>query len=278
MSTFFRRLAGARVWIVLQFVLTLILLLLGLAWTRLPDKHAWQVALTLLVPVLLAISFLELQAGTMRKLADDDGHRVKLVWGAVTLLLWIAVFLLAWRLFDWADDQIPQWSDYIHSLLPKGLRASLLTGEHIQSVLFTVEWIFRWVVVPAKLIPLAAASAQSGLRLPWRRVIGLLWNWRWWAGVIVAAVVAILPPSHLFNALPTGSVAAQEWHVLLKMVAVYLLAMGSWVLLLGWQAALFAGKQAPPSEEALVAVPVLTGPPDRDLSAKVDVPSEGESR
>ena len=40
----------------LQFGLTLVLILLGLAWTRLPDKHWWQVALTLLVPLLLAIS------------------------------------------------------------------------------------------------------------------------------------------------------------------------------------------------------------------------------
>ena len=153
----------------------------------------------------------------------------------------------------------------------------MLTWAHIQSALFTIEWIFRWVIVPAKLIPFAAASAQGGLRLPWRRIIRLLWNWRWWTGVIVAALVAILPPSHLFNALPTGSVAAQEWHVILKMVGVYLLVIGSWVLLLGWQATLLAGKLAPPAEEALAAVPVLSGPPDRDMSAKADIPSGEQS-
>ena len=276
LKSFVQRIQRARIWIILQFVLTLVLLLLGLAWTRLPDKHVWQVALTLLVPFLLAISFLELQAGTMRKLADDDEHRVKLVWGAVTLVLWIAVVLLTWRALDWCDDQIPQWSDYIHSLLPKGMRASLLTWAHIQSVLFTIEWVLRWVIVPAKVIPLAAASAQGGLRLPWRRIIRLLWNWRWWAGVIVAALVAILPPSHWFNAMPAGTVAAQEWHVILKLAACYLLVMGSWVLLLGWQATLFAGKQAPPTEEALAAVPVLSGPPDDHLKAKAAIPSDGD--
>ena len=279
LKSFFHRIQRARVWIVLQFVLTLVLLLIGLAWTRIPDKHVWQVVLELLIPVLLAIGFLELQAGTMRKLADDDGHRVKLVWGAVTLLLWIAVALLTWRALDWCDDQIPQWSDYIHSLLPKGLRASLLTWAHIQTVLFTIEWILRWIVVPAKVIPYAAASSQTGLRLPWRRIIfGMLWDWRWWAGITVAALVAILPPSHLFNGLPTGSVAAQEWHVILKLVAVYLLVIGSWVLLLAWQATLFAGKQAPPKEEELVAVPVLSGPPDRNAHAKGEIPPGEESK
>jgi len=278
MKSFVRRLALARVWIVLQFVLTLVLLLLGLAWTRIPDKHVWQVVVELLIPVLLAIGFLELQAGTMRKLADDEGHRVKLVWGAVTLVLWIAAALLTWWVLDWCDDQIPQWGDYIHSMLPKGLRASLLTWAHIKGTLFVIEWIFRWIVVPAKLIPFAAASAQSGLRLPWRRIIRMLWNWRWWAGVVVASLVAIVPPSHFFSALPTGTVAAQEWHVILKITASYLLVIGSWVLLLGWQATLFAGKQVPPRDKELVAVPVLTGPPDRDTSAKADIPPEEESQ
>lgn len=60
--------------------------------------------------------------------------------------------------------------------------------------------------------------------------------------------------------------------MILKLIAVYLLAMGSWVLLLAWQATLFAGKQAPPKEEELVAVPVLSGPPDRNASAKADIP------
>jgi len=93
----------------LQFGLTLLLILLGLAWTRLPDKHGWQVALSLLIPLLLIVSALELEAGTLRKLAGDDGRRVKLVWGAMTLLVWIAIGVALWALLDWCDDQIPLW-------------------------------------------------------------------------------------------------------------------------------------------------------------------------
>ena len=47
-----RRLGGGWHWVAAQFVVTLLLILAGLAWTRLPDKHVWQVALTLLVPLL----------------------------------------------------------------------------------------------------------------------------------------------------------------------------------------------------------------------------------
>ena len=97
----FRRIRLSSVWVALQFGLTLLLILLVLAWTRLPDKHVWQVLLTLLVPVLLGISFLELEAGTMRALADDDGRRVKLVLGACTLLVWVALFWACWAALDW---------------------------------------------------------------------------------------------------------------------------------------------------------------------------------
>ncbi len=82
----FRRLRVSMRWVGAQYVLTMVLILLGLAWTRLPDRRVWQVALTLLVPLLLAISILELEAGTIRALANDDGKRVKLVFGAMTLL------------------------------------------------------------------------------------------------------------------------------------------------------------------------------------------------
>ena len=43
----------------------------------------------------------------MRALADDDGRRVKLVWGAMTLLVWVAIFWACWAVLDWCDDQIP---------------------------------------------------------------------------------------------------------------------------------------------------------------------------
>ena len=101
------RLGRARVWVGLQFGLTLVLIAVGVVWTRLPDKHWWQVGLTLVIPLLLIVSLLELQAGTMRKLADDDGKRVKLVWGAVSLLFWAAIMWACWWVLDWCGDSKP---------------------------------------------------------------------------------------------------------------------------------------------------------------------------
>jgi hypothetical protein len=239
LNDIFGRLRQSRRWVVAQFVGTPLLILAGIAWTRLPEKHLWQVALSLLVPLLLAISALELEAGTMRSLAGGDGKRVKLVWGAMTLLAWIAVVWLAWALLDWCDDQIPQWAGYLNSQAPAHARAKLFTYDHIVLWMTILKWVVRWIVVPAKVIPYAIASAQWGWRLPVRRVLRLLRDWRWWSAVMIAALVAVELPARFFAPNPYGTVSAQVWHVSLKLAVTYILAVGSWVLLLAWFAVLF---------------------------------------
>jgi hypothetical protein len=236
-------------WVVAQFVGTLLLILLGIAWTRLPEKHVWQVLLSLLLPLLLTICALWLQAGTMRSFAGDDGKRVKLVLGAMTLLIWMALFWACWAILDWCDDRIPLWAGYLNSQAPAHARAKLFTYEHIQHGLLIAEWVMRWVVVPAKIIPYTVASAQWGWRLPVRRVLRILWNWRWWPAVVLAALLSVWLPGWLFAGDPHGTVSAQIWHVSLKLIATYLLALGSWVLLLGWAAVLFERQRPLPESD-----------------------------
>ncbi|MGA9671532.1 MAG: hypothetical protein WBQ94_20145 [Terracidiphilus sp.] len=265
------RLTRARWWVVAQFVGTLVLIAVGLAWTRLPEKYFVQVALDLLIPLLLVISALELQASTIRSLADNDGKRVKLVWGAITLLVWIAIGAAFWAFLDWCDDQIPQWSDYIHSQLPAHQRAQLFTWAYIQLWLDRLEWVLRWVVLPAKLIPYGVASVQWGWRLPIRRILRMLFNWRWWLAVVLAATIGVAIPTGLFSPKPHGTVSEQIWTVVFKVAVAYVLAVGSWVLLLAWVVTLF-GRQQPPTEEALVAEPVLAGPPRGNKGATAEIP------
>ncbi len=245
------RLSQSRRWVVAQFVGTPLLILIGIAWTRLPEKHLWQVALSLIVPVLLAISILELNAGTMRSFVGGDGKRVKLVWGAVTLLFWIAVVWISWTILDWCDGQSYQWASYLNSQAPAHWRARFFTYDHLAHWITILIWIFRWIVVPAKVIPYSMASAQTGYRLPLRRVLQLLWNWRWWPAVIVAALLGVWLPGLFFAVDPHGSVSAQIWRVSLKLAATYLLAMISWVLLLAWAAVLLAREMPLPEDDAL---------------------------
>jgi hypothetical protein len=273
-----RRLRGNWRWVAAQFVLTLILILLGLAWTRLPDKHWWQVALTLLVPLLLAVCVLELEAGTMRALADDDGRRVKLVFGAMTLLVWVALFWACWAALDWCDDQIPSWASYLNSKASAGERATVLTYVHIQKWLTIAEWVLRWIIVPGKIIPYAIASAQWSWRVPFRRIIRLLLNWRWWPAVVLAALAGVALPGHFFAGLPQGTVTHQIWAVVFKLVASYVIAVGFWIVLLAWAAVLMSreagGAEQGGDDDSMVPVPVGSGPLRED-SVRLPLPESG---
>jgi hypothetical protein len=246
-----RRLRQSHRWVVLQFAGTALLILVGILWTRLPEKHIWQVALSLLLPLLLAASALALQAGTVRALADDDGKRVHLVWVAVSLMFWIVVVWIAWVLLDSCDGRIASWASYLNSQAPAHLRARLLTFEHIYNGLRRLEWILRWIVVPAKVIPYVAASAQWGYKLPWRRVLRLLWNWQWWLAVVLISLLAVWLPGWLFTGNPHGAVSAQVWRIGLKLFASYLLGIAGWLLLLGWGSALFSAQGSLPENDSL---------------------------
>jgi hypothetical protein len=250
----FHRLRLSLPWVGAQFVLTLVLILAGLGWSLLPDKHLWQVVLALLVPLLLAVSILELEAGTMRALSDDDGRRVKLVFGACTLLVWVALFLACWAALDWCDDRISQWASYLSARASAGDRATLFTYGHILSCLAFAEWILRWIIVPGKIIPYAIASAQWGWRVPFRNIIRLLFNWRWWLAILLAALVAVALPAHFFHGLPGGTVVLEVWAILLELAATYLLAVACWVLLLAWAAVLLSRsihRMGEPGEDSL---------------------------
>jgi hypothetical protein len=276
---FFLRLRRSRWWIAIQFVGTPLLLVAGLAWTQIPDRHWWQVALTLAIPLVLVISILEVEAGTMRALADDDGMRVKLVWGACTVLVWAGLFWACWAALDWCDDQIPAWAGYLDSKASASERATTLTYAHIAHWLSVIEWILRWIIVPGKIIPYSVVSAQWGWRIPFRRVFRLLLGWRWWPAVVAAALVGVSLPAHFFSTIPHGTVSAQVSAVAWKLVATYVLVIGGWVLLLAWAAVLLDRIASDAEEDGdALGEPVIVGSgPLGEDAVRLPPPEEGES-
>ncbi len=275
----FRRLRSSLAWVAAQFWATLLLILAGVAWTRLPDKYAWQVGLTLLVPLVLLAAVLLLQAGTMRRLLNDEQRRAHWAVGTLTLLVWTAIVWAAWALLDWCSDQIPDWAGYLNSRASAHARATLFTYDHIQSWLAILVWIFRWIVVPAKVIPYAMASTQWGWRLPWRKIIRLLFNWRWWLAAVIAALVAVDWPGHFFTSEPQGTVSHQVWAIMLKLSGTYLMAVVCWVLLMAWCAVLLCRtrpNKVQLSDDSLVPAPVGSGPLGED-SVRLPLPKSGDN-
>jgi len=273
-----RRIRGASGWVAAQFWATLLLILVGIGWTRLPDRYTWQVGLSLLVPIILFALALLLQAGTMRKLFDRERGRVPLAIGVLMLVVWAALVWLTWWALNWCDDQIPEWAGYLNSRASAHARASFFTYDHIQHWLTLLEWILRWIVIPAKVIPYALASAQLGWRLPWRSILRILFNWRWWLAVVIASLVGVALTGHFFSGLPHGTVSHQVWAVILKLAGAYLLAVSCWVLLLAWAAVLLdhgARSAGGPGGGSFVPTPVHSSPLGED-SVRLPLSESGD--
>jgi hypothetical protein len=206
----------------------------------------------------------------MRALLDDKKGRIRLLWSSLALLVWGAVGAAIWALLDWCDDQLYPWANYLNSLAPAHARVTWLASSNIRNALGVVEWIL-YVLVVGKLIVLGTASAQWGLRLPVRRLMRVLLDWRWWLAVVLVGLASKFTPALFFSGTPSGPPAGQVMMVAAGVVTVFLVLAAGWVLLLGW-AAVLLGRAEPPTEEVLVPVPVLAGPEDKSRSAAVDVP------
>ncbi|MBS1805628.1 MAG: hypothetical protein JST28_19875 [Acidobacteria bacterium] len=272
------RLGHAWPWIIVQFAGILVFILIGLAWTRVPDKSAWDVFLTLTLPILLLITLLLIETATMRRLMDNEADRARLVWATGLLAFWVALGMAAWLLLDWCDTRIPNWASYLNSRFSSSNRATVFTYDHLQHWLTLVEWVLRWIIVPGKLILCATATSHWGWRVPFRRVLRVMLSWRWWLAVILCSLVAIAWTSTFFAGIPHGSVSHQVWAVALKLTGVYILAIAAWLALLAWAAALlsWANPSSDPGEFA--PVPALVSPSDDSKRASVRLPlPEGSS-
>lgn len=262
------RTVRARMWVVLQLIGVALLIALGLAWTRIPEKHVGHVLLTILVPLLIATAFLLLQAGTIRSMLApiaNDSHprsdRIGLVWGAATLLLWLLAGWLLWLLVDRFDAHIENWAGYLNSRFDPALRSHLASYAHISSWLGKTAWVLRWVIVPGFLLPLGCSAAFGLRRLPWKRIDRVWIDWRWWPVVLVLALAGQAWPGTFFDAIPHGTVHAQVGRVVLKITVAYFLAVVSWILSLAWSAALLAGNLPHPGDGLEpVAEPALLSP------------------
>lgn len=192
---------------------------------HLPGNLAWLAGL---LPAVLLICVPVLLALTVRSLMNGETKRLWLVWGTLALLACIVLALGGWFSLDLCFS----------GRFPHRIWLNLL------------GWALGWLVLPAIFIPLTAASAQWGWRLPWRRVLHVAMEWRWWLGVLSAAIVGVAMPELILNITPAGEQLESGWNLWMKLSAVSLLEMGSWVALLGWVAVMF-GRQKPQQEPSL---------------------------
>jgi hypothetical protein len=166
--------------------------------------------------ILIMIVATVVQTGMLRSLMRNRAKRGHPVWGAVALILWGMLCLIAAEMQDYLQEPV-------------------------------LQWLLAWVVVPAISFPFAAASAVSGFRLPWRRILRVVGAWRWWLAVLLAGAFGKLAELY-FDSLHPAYVWDVNLATGLKMGAVDVLEMGVWILLIAWLAVLFDLTGAPGGE------------------------------
>jgi hypothetical protein len=234
-------LIGAKLWRARWAVLALLVWVV--AWTELPYVSglppAWAWTGGLFVGAV-CLALVVLQVFLMRALITAEEKRSGVVWGLLSLLAWGVVGLVIAVLV----------SLYAHSMVAIAL---------------------CWVIGPAVLVPFAMASAQWGFRLPWGRVLRIVGAWKWWVGVVLAAILGAGLPAMLLVVTSNGDDALKGLAAWVVRLIANLISAAVWVVLLGWLAVLF-GRQNPPKEEVMVREPVGVGPKEDVRRAKADLP------
>ena len=255
---------------------TLLLILRGLAWTRLPDKHVWQVAAHSADPAAArhlgarVAGRHHARARRRRRQARQAGlgrcHSAGLDRHGLGLL-GVA------RLVRRPDSAVGRLSELAGLGLTRAPR--LFTYDHIQ----------RWLTMPSGYCAGSWCRPRS-FPMQWHRRSGAgvcpcggfcascgtgAGGWRWcWRRCSAWCCQATSLPECPRNG------TAQVGVVVLKLAAAYLLAVVSWVLLLAWAAVLFARTQsgAKPPDDSLVPASAQSGPLGED-SARLPLPESG---
>lgn len=159
-----------------------------------------ETAATVSMAVVLIVAALILTAGTARAMFHEETRRVRFAWGVLSVLVWGAIALGA------------------------SFGISLVHGS-------VLPWALSWIALPIVVLPFAIASAQWSFRLPWASVLRVLFDVRWWFGVVLAALAGSALPNLM---LAVSVNAPHDWEFWLERLIRDSLFMASAVLLLAW--------------------------------------------
>jgi hypothetical protein len=212
---------------VLHFIVNALVLWLGYYWLGIGESNGWRLAWSAIVAVLFITSAVWLH-GTAFVYFEGESER-RLATAAKTALRHVLPLaalavcgLIFYGVLRWVEAAFPHRGFVIASYLTMKLRTPV-RPETIVLIFSIMLWLVRWLLVPALLLPLAAAVAIRG----WRGVRGDLFrsrrNWIYWIEVWVLLVCSIWLPVKLLEWVP--EISGFRWQMvsfLLRISAGYL--------------------------------------------------------
>ena len=186
----------------------------------------------------------------------------RLVWAMLLLAFWIALGLgrvAVAGLVRRSDTRLGQLSEFAlliaRSCHGIHLRSSA-TLVHPGRVGLPLDHRSRQVIV------CAVATSQWGWRVPFRRVLRVMFGWRWWVAVIFCSLACSRMAVNILRGHSPRFGFASDMGRFAQAHRRIRPYRCSWLTLLAWAAALFSSDNPTSDSGELVAVPALISPPD----------------
>lgn len=205
-------------------------LLLTFTWLRVPDSHAWQFLLSVILGLTIVAAFLWLHATTFRRLRLSVlpiPTPVQLLILVCIIFFWM--FLLqpisATRSFE------PLLAGYINSKLSPQMR-SFFTFERLvqwqEGVLDLLEWLIAGLLIP---VAMAAVATGKNSRT-FRGLSGVYQRWQYWAAVFLGGFAGERLTAALVSWTPGNGLIGETLSVVTRLAIAYTADILLWCFVL----------------------------------------------
>jgi len=264
-ASFVSALRQPRLWL-LQFFGNAIIALVFAAWLNFSDAHWWQLLFTLIVALLLVISFVVLHSGTLNYYSDicEDNRAGLLnafakslkITHVLAFAIWAIVVYFLFQLVTTLDAYYYSFPGYLRSEFPAWLRR-LISENAIDNLYSGFVNFLCWVVVPGLLLPFGLLTAVEGFRgftmlRGWGRIVR---HWGYWIVLILAALIGRYSVGKIMSWLldpRTATLSSERVWLGCRMLFAYLLALFSWLWICAMLGRAHAGPE-PPAESQKAA-------------------------
>jgi hypothetical protein len=230
--------------LLIQFLANPILFTLFALWLLIPEARTWELILNAVLILAIVVAAVVLHAGTLNYFCDRSktGEATlkpafaRALRHVLAIALWIAVFYLIWELWGKLEQNRDALLTYFRSILPAPLRR--LISLRAFTTMFEIKmFVYRWIITPGILLPLAVQAADRGFRglgrSGWVALKTAIWSLRYWATMTLAAVVGVYFSGLILNwqsHSQNSTFAGETTSLVLRLLAAYLLGLFSWML------------------------------------------------
>jgi hypothetical protein len=232
-------LLSGRLWL-LHLIVNAVVLACFVGWLHIPESYWWQVMFTVLIAIVLAVTFLVLHAGTLNYFVEARENRVALrppfqraLQHLPAIIVWAVIYYFIHAQVIRLHDYQYEFPGYLRSEFPAWLRR-LISEPTMDSIYESFVAFLHWVVLPGLLLPLALLCADRNFRglislRTWGR---MLRNLSYWIVLILASLIGVWCTGKLLDWRldpKTATLHGEEAWLVFRLIIVYPLIIFSWL-------------------------------------------------